>query len=149
VTIDVDRSTVLLSLRPPYAAAILAGTKTVEFRRKALPDGVETALIWRTGKDGGIVGRFLVARQEVRTAESWTTLNGVRTVPGGGIPPEALFQYAGGPDGALWGISVTAVERLERRLDPKQLHPTLFRPPQSWRYAPARWRERWTAAVGW
>jgi hypothetical protein len=141
---DLDRTTVLMSIRPVYADRIMAGEKTVEFRRKPLPEAVTTVLIWRTAKGGGLIGRFRVASQLETTASTW--MRWVRTGAATfkpGIDPARLCEYAGGPEGVLWGIRIADLSSLQRApLDPKALHPALHRPPQSWRYAPAGWETK-------
>jgi hypothetical protein len=138
--VNVDRTTILLSIRPIYADRILDGTKTIEFRRKPLPESVKTALIWKTGKGGGIVGKFTVHHQRADTAR-WFTGDPPydHMSPACGVTADDLIRYAGYPQALIWGIAVADVTSAQGVLDPKSLHPALHRPAQSWRYAPEGW----------
>lgn len=142
---NVDRTTILLSIRPIYADRILAGTKTIEFRRKPLPESVKTALIWKTGTGGGIVGKFTIHAQQIHHV-AWFCVeqpdDSVYISPSCGVTAENLLRYAGGPRASIWAIGVRDVTSAQGVLDPKSLHPALHRPPQSWRYAPEGWETR-------
>jgi hypothetical protein len=143
---SVDRSTVVLSIRPPFADRILDGTKGVEFRRRPLPPQADTALLWSTGKDGGIVATITLGRQMRMPAHAW--MRATRTVRRStlqpGIDPDALYAYAGGPEAPIWGIGVLGVQRLPRTYPGTDLGFT--RAPQSWRYAPPGWQHVLTPA---
>ena len=43
----------LMAIQPGYAEAILAGVKTVEFRKRALAPDIETVLVYETSPDKG------------------------------------------------------------------------------------------------
>ena len=51
----------LMAIQPTYSQAILAGEKTVEFRKRALADDVDTVLIYETAPTQRVVGMFSVA----------------------------------------------------------------------------------------
>jgi predicted transcriptional regulator len=138
---NVDRTAVLMSIRPIYADRILDGTKTIEFRRKPLPESVKTVLMWRTGlPDGnGIVGKFTVAWVECASVLSWTNVYSPVVL---GISQLGLAEYAGGMHAQVWGIQTADVTSAQGVVDPKTLHPALHRAPQSWRYAPEGWETR-------
>lgn len=142
---DVDRTTAVQAIRPQYADAILAGAKTVEFRRQPLPALVGRVLIWRIGPGGGIVGAYRVKGQIIQTARQWTDCRRDRNSflhaaghAAYGIADDALTDYAGGPDAVLAGILIA-----DRAMHPAGLVSGavlgMTRAPQSWRYAPAGW----------
>ncbi len=137
-TPTVDRTTAVLSIRPVYADRILDGTKTIEFRRKPLPKTVETVLVWRTGKGGGVIGQFNVVRQVDGIVNDFVIQDfggTLRTVTGSGIGFNALYAYAG-HKGRLAGIyigNVTPTIKAERF--------GWSAGPQAFRYAPLGWRE--------
>jgi predicted transcriptional regulator len=136
---DRDRSTAVLSIRHRYADRILAGTKTVEFRRQPLPEPIERVLIWRTGNGGGITGQFTIVRPQLACTVS------AALSPEAGIDYADLLRYAGSWDRPLWAIRITAVIRFPRVLTGPELG--IERAPQSWRYAPTGWRQALTAAT--
>ena len=137
--VPVDRTTVVLSIRPVYADRILAGTKTIEFRRKPLPSMVSTVLIWRAGPSGGVVGKFRLEHPEESHRAGWFAVeqsDGSRIIqPEAGVSAEDLIAYAGGEFGHLWALGVRDATRYQQtdRLG-------WSRGPQSWQYAPADWR---------
>lgn len=50
----------LMAIQPQYAQAILAGEKTVEFRKRGLAPDVDTVLIYETAPTQCVVGMFKV-----------------------------------------------------------------------------------------
>jgi predicted transcriptional regulator len=141
VVTSLDRSTVVLSIRPRYADRILSGTKTIEFRRRPLPKHVQSVLIWRSGPGGGIVARFTIGQQlycgvdefirELDDGSDWTC-------EATGIAPDELIAYAGGPLHPIWAISISGLIRFPRTYTGRELG--IGRAPQSWRYAHTDWR---------
>jgi predicted transcriptional regulator len=80
--------TVVLSIKPEYAAKIFAGEKLVEYRRKSIKNA-EKVIVYVTKPVGKVLGEFEVA--EILTAnpeELWE-----RTSRIGGIGKEAYFEY--------------------------------------------------------
>src|SRR5690606_10028124 len=57
------RRQALMSIRPPYAAAILDGTKLVEFRKRRLASDIDTVVIYMTSPVMAVVGHFTVTEQ--------------------------------------------------------------------------------------
>lgn len=57
-----DRSTILMSLHPRFADAILNGKKTVEFRRRPIARQVSAVVIYSTSPVQKVVGYFQVGR---------------------------------------------------------------------------------------
>lgn len=67
-----DTGLALLSIHPPYAQAIMAGTKRVEFRKQAFARPVSHIVIYETAPTGRIVGAVRVASFDIASpAELW------------------------------------------------------------------------------
>jgi predicted transcriptional regulator len=67
---------VLMSIKPEFAEAILRGTKTVEFRKRQLPEGTNKVIIYATSPLKRVVGEFTVLTQFTDTPENiWNSLN--------------------------------------------------------------------------
>jgi len=134
--VPVDRTTAVLSIHPQYVNRILAGTKTVELRKQPLPSMVRTVLMWRTGSDGGIVGKFTVDGQERLSVDDLLHLADVYPAAYGlGIEKAPLRAYAEPTGGSLTSIDIGLVERFQCT---ERFGWTAG--PQSFRYAPADWR---------
>ena len=58
-----------MSVRPQFAAAILNGSKRVEFRKRPLVADIGTVVIYATAPVGAVVGEFGVVGQVVGTPE--------------------------------------------------------------------------------
>ena len=58
-----------MAIQPGYAEAILAGVKTVEFRKRLLAPDIETVLVYETSPTKAIVGSFAVKCMEVASPE--------------------------------------------------------------------------------
>ncbi|HEX5542501.1 MAG TPA: ASCH domain-containing protein [Micromonospora sp.] len=119
-----------MSIHPEYARAILAGTKTVEFRKRRLADDVTHVLVYATAPVGKLVGAFTVAGQDtVAPTTLWRRFAAVA-----GIPRAKFFAYfATARQGT--GIRVGSVLAPPA---PLNLCDTLgvARPPQSFQYVP-------------
>lgn len=161
---DIDATTIVMSIRWRYLLPLLAGTKTREFRTRLLPGHVRRVLTLPTGRPPaehcdtppGVLGMFDIDRQTWEPVYRWVqTLprlgSDIRklelvTVPGCGIDPEPLADYAGG-----YAENVAAIEvagrpvRFPRPIPLDVLGVT--RPPQSWCYAPRDWRSVLAAEV--
>jgi predicted transcriptional regulator len=141
-----DRTTVMLPVRPRPADGLVDGWKPAEFRRRPLPAQVERVLVWRTGRGGvtaGIQGMFWIAEQTWEPVINWLDVaadGALTTKPGVGVDARALIDYAGGVDAFLWVIGVRESVRFPRLL-PGSRWRVADRTPQSYRYAPQRWRQ--------
>lgn len=83
---------VLLSVRPVFASAILAGVKRVEFRKRPLAADVTHALVYATRPSAQLVGAFAVAGQVTATPdELWD-----RFAHFGGIERDQFVSYFAG-----------------------------------------------------
>lgn len=121
--------TVLMSIRAPYADAILSGLKTAEFRLRAPNPGVDI-LIYRSGgdrKNRGVVGVFTAG-----DVVSGTAVDHFREVHRPGIGLTDLENYAGGTAELVWRIDVTKPLPFARPVPLSVMG--LARPPQSWQY---------------
>ncbi|MDI7268403.1 MAG: ASCH domain-containing protein [Myxococcota bacterium] len=120
------RRVALLAIHPPYAEAILAGTKRVEFRKRRLAADIEVVLLYATQPVGGIVGAFRVAGQvESSPAAMWRRFRDVA-----GIGPAAFGAYFDSSSSAV-GIMIGNVKRLSSPLPlPAAVGPGT-KPPQS------------------
>lgn len=118
----------LFSIKPRFAEAILAGSKTVEFRRTGLAADVSHVVIYATAPIQRVVGTFEVAGVERAMPEAlWETYSQV-----GGI---ALDDYSGYFDGTdtAYAIKVRSPRQLASPLTLADLSPGL-RAPQSYQY---------------
>ena len=114
-------SSVLMSLRPRYADAILTGEKTVELRRRrpSFPPGTNV-LIYSSSPDQRVLGSFAAgAVLEGPPADLWPAIR-----QRAGVSREEFDAYFAGCEIA-YAIEVSN----PRRLSPSQLG---MRPPQSY-----------------
>lgn len=118
----------LLPIHPQYAEAILAGTKTVEFRRRVVPDDVTDVVMYATAPMQRIVGAFEIARVVTATpAQAWHRFRNA-----GGIGQAAFDSYFAGAEQAFvieihnprWFSSSFGLSDVDEDL----------RPPQSYQY---------------
>lgn len=124
---------ILMSIRPRFADAILAGQKTHELRRRfadARPGA--RVIVYASGPRRAVVGMFTVA--SVHTMPAWmiarrrrraTTLSG-----------DEIREYlVGVRSGTL--IEVSAPTRFTQPISLSQLRSYGVEPPQSYRYLPS------------
>ena len=97
-----------------FAAAILDGSKRVEFRKTPLAADISTVIIYATKPVGAVLGEFVVEEQAVgKPEELW-----VRFAEVAGIDRDGFFDYYDGAGQAV-GIVIGRVRRYDqpRRLD--------------------------------
>ena len=125
-----EKRGLLLSVRPRHASAILAGTKTVELRRKA-PRDVDgaTAILYASGSIRAVVG----------TVQIYAVENGAPDVvwerfkDDVGITRDEFDLYFTGANEAFaLVLSRATAARYPMRLPDLREHK--LEPPQSWRY---------------
>lgn len=128
-----DRRTVLLSVRPRHAEAILDGRKTVEVRRQ--PVRIEPGsplVIYATSPTRAIVGLASVeSTVRVSAEQGWDVHHAAMA-----IGRDELDRYLDGKPGSF--LRLGQVTRLETPLpldDLRNGHP--FRPPRSYRFVSA------------
>ena len=121
--------TIVLSIKPKYVDMILAGTKTVEFRRAWAAERVDTIALYASAPIQKIVGVAQVS--DVVTAKP-SLLWDYCKKRGGGLTRSELFAYM---DGKLKGFAVLLrnVKQFDQGIAPSRVI-TDFSPPQSFRY---------------
>jgi predicted transcriptional regulator len=120
-----------MSIRPPYAEAILDGSKQVEFRKRRLADDVTTVLIYMTAPVMAVVGHFTVAGQVVDApAALWERFEAVA-----GIDADGFHDYFAASDEGV-GIVIEDVTIYDTPVPLQQVDPG-GRAPQSYKYLPA------------
>jgi predicted transcriptional regulator len=123
--------TLLLSLRPRYADAILSGNKTIEIRRRPVNAEPGTVVIlYASSPRRAIVGTARMARVEFLSVEAgWRRFQGRL-----GVSRDEYDAYLDGVDSAYL-LHLKCVNTLDQ---PLYLHNLRqegeFRPPQSFRY---------------
>jgi len=117
-----------MSIRPQFASAILDGTKTIEFRKRALAEGVNRVVIYTTSPVQAVVGVFSVADQVMASSRAlWRRYASVA-----GIDRAAFFKYFEGTTDAV-GILIDTVIEYETPRPLDEVNPGA-RPPQSFMY---------------
>jgi predicted transcriptional regulator len=117
-----------MSIRPPFASAILEGSKRVEFRKRRLASDIDRVVIYITAPVMAVVGEFQVAGQVVSTpAALWRRFSRVA-----GIERDAFFEYFGDSAEAV-GILIESVTEYDHPQPLQEFDPG-SRPPQSFRY---------------
>ncbi|MET8800002.1 hypothetical protein ABZV91_26855 [Nocardia sp. NPDC004568] len=121
----------LLSLRPRFAQAILAGTKTVELRRTrvAAPPGT-LLILYASSPVMAILGVATLADRETASPDTiWHRYHASL-----GLSRAEFFEYFAGAEHAT-AISVLTPRTLPEPLTLSRLRAhTAFQPPQSYRY---------------
>lgn len=123
-------ASILLSIHPNYAEAILAGTKRWEYRRRGPRFKVRLArlYLYATTPVSMIIGE----------AGSWIWADTpeyvwYHTMDGAGISKDDFFDYAKGYEEiAVFEIMPESLKRYERARPLRDFG--VVRPPQSWRY---------------
>jgi predicted transcriptional regulator len=128
-----DLRVLVMSLRPEYAEAILAGRKTVELRRRRVAAAPGTlVLLYATRPAGAVVG-FARIRKTINceSIEAWA-----RHSAGMGIPKADFDAYLDGRDSACL-LFLECVERIDPLTLERLRSRGTFTPPQSYRYLTA------------
>ncbi len=140
---DTDSSEIaLLSIRPPYAEAILSGTKRVEFRKAPFARKIRYAVIYATKPIGKVLGWFKVDGVEaLPPTELWWKFSDC-----GGICERDFRDYYASAD-VGYAIRVGKTVRFPQA---KSLHEIgdFGQPPQSFRYLPRSARSALTGVSG-
>lgn len=120
---------VLLSVKPRFAEQILAGTKTVEFRRSWAVEPVGLAVVYSSSPVQRLVG---IVEVDGAVVASPTSVWNKCRARGPGLERKELMAYFSGKDQA-YGVLLGNLIRPEKPVSPKSLFKG-FRPPQSFRY---------------
>lgn len=123
---------VLLSVKPKFAEQILAGTKTVEFRRSWAAKPVGLAVVYSSSPIQRLVG---IVEIEGTVLASPTSLWTKCRARGPGLKRKELIEYFAGKDQA-YGVLLGKLTLPAKPVAPKSLFKD-FRPPQSYRYLSA------------
>lgn len=119
---------VLLSIKPKYARAILAGEKKVEFRKTRFAKKVEKVYIYSSSPDQRIVGHFIIENIIADTPEKlWRKYKDV-----GSITRADFFEYFENKDLA-YAIKIKSCKKYRNPIDPKEIFKK-FTAPQSYIY---------------
>lgn len=123
---------VLLSIKPRFAEQIVAGTKTVEFRRSWAAEPVGLAVIYSSSPVQRLVGIVEIEGAVIASPTSvWTKCR----TRGPGLERKELMEYFSGKDRA-YGVLLGSLTLPKKPVQPKALFRG-FRPPQSFRYLTA------------
>lgn len=124
-----DRIAVVMAIRPQYVERILAGEKTVEFRKRRFRQEVAYVIMYACSPISRIVGYFTVAGiEEGSPRELWR-----RHRHAAGVEKRNLFEYFGAGNCGI-AIHVGSVVCLKEPIRPERL-PGLSSVPQSFAYA--------------
>lgn len=119
---------VLLSIKPKYANAILAGEKLVEFRKLAFKKEIERVYIYSSSPEQRIIGYFTIEDIISDTPkELWRKYSSV-----GSISQEDFFEYFADKD-IGYSIKIKSVNRFRKSKNPKEIFKN-FVAPQSFMY---------------
>lgn len=119
---------VILSIKPLYARAIMAGIKKVEFRKKIFKREVDKVFIYATAPEKLIIGYFTIDEVVKDTPEKlWKQFNVV-----GGIDKSDFFEYYKDADTG-YSIKINEVKQFEVGINPSE-NIENFNPPQSFQY---------------
>ncbi len=125
-------STLLVSVRPRFAEAILSGTKRVELRRRTPRVGPsETVLVYATVPTAALIGVFEVENvQRLPLDDLWRRVTNIAEV----TRDEFRDYFHGLTEGV--GIFVASAMRLEYPVPLAELRRIWkgFHPPQGYRY---------------
>ncbi len=119
---------VLLSIKPKYARAILAGEKKVEFRKSRFAKEVEKVYIYSSSPDQKILGYFIIENIVADTPEKlWKKFKNV-----GSITKADFFEYFLNKDVA-YAIKIKSCKKYKSPINPKEIFKK-FTAPQSYIY---------------
>jgi predicted transcriptional regulator len=122
-------TSVLLSIKPHFAQAILEGTKTFEFRRKVFRKWkIHKVIIYASSPVSRVIGEFFIdGILEMRPEQLWAA-----TSNGSGIDRSYFDEYFRGRTKGF-AIKVRGAWRYAQPLDLRENF-GLSRPPQSFCY---------------
>ncbi len=119
---------VLLSIKPKYANAILAGQKLVEFRKLVFKQEIERVYIYSSAPEQRIIGYFTIDDIVSDTPKKlWKQFSKV-----GSISEEDFFAYFADKE-IGYSIKIKSVEKFTKSKNPKDIFEN-FVPPQSYMY---------------
>lgn len=121
-------TSVILSIKPIYAKAIMSGIKKVEFRKKIFKKPVNKVFVYSSSPEKKIIGYFTIGEIVEDSPERlWGKFNKV-----GGITKKDFFEYYKNVD-IGFSIGVETYEEFEEGVDPADFFEN-FCAPQSFIY---------------
>jgi predicted transcriptional regulator len=122
---------VVLSIKPKYVSQILAGTKTVEMRRRFTPEPGVWALIYSTTPDRALAGVAMIEDvQKLALSTLWR-----KHREAAGITKRDFDDYFSGV-GSGYAISLASPRAFSNPVPLDELRSRFgFEPPQSYQYA--------------
>lgn len=122
----------LMAIQPEFSQAILAGTKRVEFRKRALADDIEHVLIYESSPTQRVVGAFKIdCAVKASPADLWREYGRV-----GSIDETRFAAYYGDTISGV-ALLLSDVQTFDAPLTLDEL-PSQPSIPQSFVYLPAR-----------
>jgi len=123
-------TSVILSIKPRFARAIMDGSKRYEFRRRIFKnENVDTAYIYATAPVKKIIGRIEIARIiETDLARLWKLSSEYS-----GLQREEFLSYFDGLERGF-AIEIRDVLEFDEPIDPREMLPD-FVAPQSFCYS--------------
>jgi len=119
---------VILSIKPIYAEAIMAGTKKVEFRKKIFKREVEKIFIYSSMPKKMIIGYFTILEIiEDTPSNIWKEFKEV-----GGISEKDFFEYYKNTEKGF-SIKIDKVVKFKEEIEPEEFIEE-FCAPQSYIY---------------
>ncbi|HEX7413027.1 MAG TPA: hypothetical protein VF411_03195 [Bacteroidia bacterium] len=119
---------VLLSIKPKYANAIMAGVKLVEFRKLTFKKEIERVYLYSSSPEQRIIGYFtiedIISDTPVRLWKKYSSV--------GSISQEDFFEYFSEKE-IGYSIKIKAVSKFKKSIDPKTIFEN-FVAPQSYMY---------------
>lgn len=121
-------TSVILSIKPVYAQAIISGKKSVEFRKKIFKRPIDKVFIYSSSPEKKIVGFFTISEiVEDKPENLWEQFNLI-----GGISKEDFFEYYKNSE-IGYSIKIKSIEKFKRGLNPADFFEN-FCAPQSYAY---------------
>ncbi len=124
-----DTSTsVILSIKPIYAQAIMSGTKKVEFRKKIFKRPVDKIFVYSSSPEKKIIGFFTIKEiVQNNPKKLWREFSDV-----GGIDKIDFFNYYQNSETGF-SIKIYGVQKFKNGIDPSDIFEN-FCAPQSYIY---------------
>lgn len=121
-------TSVILSIKPIYAQAIMSGTKKVEFRKKIFKRPVDKVFVYSSSPKKKIIGFFTIKEIVENSPEKlWKEFSKV-----GGIKKKDFFNYYQNSERGF-SIRISKVEKFKKEIEPSDFFKN-FHAPQSFVY---------------
>ncbi|MDZ7721467.1 MAG: ASCH domain-containing protein [candidate division KSB1 bacterium] len=121
-------TSVILSIKPIYAKAIMSGIKKVEFRKKIFKKPVDKVFVYSSSPEKKIIGYFRIGEIVEDSPERlWEKFSKV-----GGISKKDFFEYYKNVETGF-SIGIDTYEEFEEGVDPADFFEK-FCAPQSYIY---------------